>query len=161
MSHRHDRFHRLFSGGITYANSGELSSGNVNIGPATAFGAVSSVTGSGQIPGMNGGSATVTFNVNAFAGLAVSSVTGSGQIPGMNGGSATVTFNVNAFAGLPVYLGTIAVTDPGAGMSANTMVLFGKINKAGNTVSSTNSWIKTTTFPWVGYTLRWTVQNNA
>lgn len=100
MSHRHDRLHRLFSGGITYTNSGELTSGNINVGPTTAFGAVSSVTGSGQIQGANGGLATVSFNVNAFAGL-------------------------------PVYLGIVAVTDPSAGLSQSTMVLFGKVNKAG------------------------------
>ncbi|MCE7884237.1 MAG: PKD domain-containing protein, partial [Actinobacteria bacterium ATB1] len=117
------------TGGVQYANSGALTSGNVTVGPTSMFGAVSSVTGVGQLPGLNSGTATVSFNVKSFIGL-------------------------------PVYLGNVVVSDPSAGVSVNTFVLFGSIQKSGNTVSSSSSWFLTSSWPWVGYNLSWSVQDN-
>ena len=52
------------TGGVNYTNSGTLTSGNLTVGPL--LGPVGSVTGTGTIPGTNGGEATVTFDVAKF-----------------------------------------------------------------------------------------------
>jgi hypothetical protein len=46
--------------GYGYTNSGTLTSGDLTVRPGV------SVTGSGTLPGKNGGSATVSVNVNNF-----------------------------------------------------------------------------------------------
>ncbi|NUP95455.1 MAG: M4 family metallopeptidase, partial [Planctomycetaceae bacterium] len=51
------------SGGINYSATGALTSGDVNVNPA-GTGTISTVTGSGTIPGPNSGTATVTFSVS-------------------------------------------------------------------------------------------------
>lgn len=77
------------SGGINYTASGSLTSGDVNVNPA-GTGTISSVTGSGTIPGPNSGTATVTFAVSrvSWAG----SYTGSVRVSDpTNGVSLTTT----------------------------------------------------------------------
>ena len=50
-----------FTGSITYVNSGSLTSGGFTVSPAT--GTITSVSGTGTIPGLKGGSATVKVSV--------------------------------------------------------------------------------------------------
>lgn len=52
------------SGGVSYANSAPLTSGNVEVNPAT--GAINSVVGSATIPSAVSGSATVFFGARQF-----------------------------------------------------------------------------------------------
>ena len=53
-----------FTGSISYENSGSLTSGGFTVSPAT--GTITSVTGTGTIPGLKGGFATVKVPSNAI-----------------------------------------------------------------------------------------------
>lgn len=60
-------------------------------------------------------------------GLGLVRVAGSATIPGANGGEATVSISLAPFWILPIYLGSVVVSDPGAGLELSTPVLFGNV----------------------------------
>jgi hypothetical protein len=82
-----------FTGSVTYVNSGSLTSGGFTTSPAT--GTITSVTGTGTIPGLKGGSATVKVSVQRD------------PVP---------------FLGW-FYSGYVSVTNPGAHLNAVALVL--------------------------------------
>ncbi|MFN8102919.1 MAG: PKD domain-containing protein [Acidimicrobiia bacterium] len=125
-----------FTGGVTYQNSGSLTSGNLSTGGTVCGGS-----------GSSGGSSSAPVRLN-----------GTGTLAGTHGGSANVAFAVNRFWILPVYVGSITVSDPGAGLYQVTLVLFSRVATSGpGRVSGANNWVVTRTLPWRSYTLVWSI----
>lgn len=90
---------------------------------------------------------------------AVKSVRGAATIAGTSGGDATVAFNANGFFGLPIFIGSIAVSDPGAHFAQTTTLLFTRATPLGpNGAQGRANWFKVTgPFQLAGYTLNWSV----
>jgi len=59
-----------FTGAASYTNAGPILTGSVAI-PKSSTGVIRSVRGLTTIPGKNGGSATIGFNVNGFFGMPI------------------------------------------------------------------------------------------
>jgi hypothetical protein len=62
-----------FTGALTYANFAPISSGSINVAPAT--GTVESVTGTITFPGVNGGVATMSVHIKRLFGLYIGGIT--------------------------------------------------------------------------------------
>jgi hypothetical protein len=90
-----------FSGLALYTNSGPLTSGGFTITPST--GVITSITGTGTIVGLKGGSATIVVNVHRF-------VLGN-----------TIT-----------YSGWISVSDPSAHFNATASVMTTNLTRNAN-----------------------------
>jgi PKD repeat protein len=77
---------------------------------------------------------------------AIKSVTGSATLPSTVSGDATFTVSVHrVFSFVPtLFSGKVVVTDPAAGISLNTKVLFVNVTRAGpgNTATSSSTWFK-------------------
>ena len=89
-----------FKGSLNYTNSGSLTSGGFTISPPS--GTVSSVSGTGTIPGVKGGSAAITVNIHRVA-----------------------------FFGSFIYIGSISVTDPGGQLKTTALVLSTSLTRVG------------------------------
>ena len=76
----------VFSGSLSYTNSGPVTSGSLKVEPAT--GAIVSVTGTLTIPGAAGGTATVSVDIARALGLYIGVVTFSD--PGAHLGTIAV-----------------------------------------------------------------------
>ena len=94
-----------FTGSITYVNSGSLTSGGFTVAPAT--GTITSVSGTGTIRGLKGGSATIKVAIERepeiFSG-----------VRGM------------------FYVGYISVDDPGAHLNTVALVLIPTLTRVGS-----------------------------
>jgi hypothetical protein len=90
---------------VNYINSGSLTSGAFTVTPSS--GTISAVTGTGTIPGLKGGSATITVKV--------------GRVPSPLGA---------------VYVGTISVTDPDSHLNTTAVVLTRTLTGVGSTGAS-------------------------
>ncbi|MDR3648751.1 MAG: protease pro-enzyme activation domain-containing protein [Acidimicrobiales bacterium] len=99
------KFRGLF---VNYTNSGSLTSGSFSVTPSS--GTITSVTGTGTIPGLKGGSATITVKIQRYT-----------------------------FAGLSAYLGTISVSDPGAHVNTIAVVLAPSLTRVGTSEASGNA----------------------
>jgi hypothetical protein len=88
-----------FKGFTNYVNSGSLTSGGFTVSPSS--GTITSVTGTGTIPGVNGGSATITVKIQRYT-----------------------------YAGFSAYIGTISVSDPGAHLKTTAIVITPSLTRA-------------------------------
>lgn len=99
---------------------------------------------------------TGSINVVKAADGTVRTIGGVATIPGKSGGTATVAFNVASFWILPIYLGTISVTDAGAGFSQSTIVFFSPLTSTTSGVKGTHKWLRVPgPFQFVPYTFTW------
>jgi len=90
----------------------------------------------------------------------IAAVAGVATIPGTNGGTATAGFNLRGFFGMPIFTGSVSVVDAGAGLAVNTPSFFTGATPVGTTgATGTLKWMKTSSFPWQGYTLTWKVED--
>ena len=98
-----------FAGSLSYMNSGSLTSGGFTI--AEKSGVISSVSGTGRIPGIYGGAARITANIQFFS-----------------------------LGRREFYFGVITVRDRGADLRATAFVLTDHLNRVGaSEVSGTGS----------------------
>jgi hypothetical protein len=118
-----------FAGSVTYMNSGSLTSGGFTITPAT--GTIESVTGTGTIPGVNGGSVTITVQIQRI----------------------WIWF----FGFRQLYLGTIHVEDPGANLATTALVFDGSLTPVGANGVSGVAYGLGPFFRGLIYTLNWTI----
>ncbi len=94
-----------FTGFISYLNSGSLTSGGFIA--TTANGAITSVYGTGTIPGLKGGSATITVNIHRSW--------------------------LNFWGRHQFYIGSISVYDPGAHLFATALVITNNLTQPSST----------------------------
>ena len=114
---------------------------------------------SGALTYANSGTGTGDLKVTRD-GLGITRVKGSLNVPGTTGGTAKVTVDVQRAWILPFWTGSVAVSDPGAGVKVTTPVIGGL--SAGTTADSattTSSWFVLGNFPNLirPYTLTWSV----
>lgn len=117
------------SGGYNYQNSGAMTAGTLNIsqgGPG-----INSVQGFAVIPGVRGGDATISFDVNSLFGL------------------------------FPIYFGSITVYDANAGIAINTVVFFSPVNAyQGSGAQGSATWFTFfDLFNFRTYNLNWSIAN--
>jgi hypothetical protein len=86
-----------FTGALSYKNSGGVISGGITVSPAT--GPVSSVTGTASMPGLHGGSATITASIYRVKGVYVGPVIVSDPGAGLSTISLVLTTLVTRTAG--------------------------------------------------------------
>jgi len=79
-----------FSGSLTYTNTGVVTSGSLKVEPST--GTISSVTGTRTIPGLRGGSATITMDIVRVFGLYIGAVRVSD--PGAHLNTTTIVLSI-------------------------------------------------------------------
>ena len=118
-----------FTGAITYVNSGPLTSGGFTIDPGV--GTINSLTGTGAIPGLSGGSAHITVNIHRiwlwFLGFR------------------------------QIYIGTIDVDDSGANLDTTALVITTNLTRSGSTGVSGVAYGLATNRTGLIYTLDWTI----
>ena len=101
------------AGDAYYSAAGQVS-------VSVPVGVAASLVFSGAIDYANAGPITSgSVTVNPASG-AVESAQGTVTIPGAHGGTATVSVRVVRYFG--IYLGTVTVTDPGAGLSTTALI---------------------------------------
>ena len=93
-----------FTGSLSYVNSGSLTSGGFTVSSAT--GTINSVSGTGTIPGLKGGSATIKVAIEREPGFVL----------GLHG---------------QFYVGLISVDDPGAHLNTTAFVLSTALTRVG------------------------------
>ncbi len=91
-----------FKGFINYANAGSLASGGFTI--TNTKGVITSVTGTGSIPGAKSGTATITVKIQRVS-----------------------------FGPLSAYIGTIHVVDPASHLDTRAIVFAGSLTPVGST----------------------------
>jgi len=104
-----------------------------------------SVSLGGQVSYTN--AATVapwTFTLGIPGSTPPYQVEGSATVPSTVSGDATITISAHRFLSLPVFVGSVSVTDPGAGVAARSPVLFAQLARTGvDGVSGSGIWTST------------------
>jgi hypothetical protein len=119
-----------FIGSISYVNSGSLTSGGFTVSPAT--GAITSVTGTGTIPGLKGGSVTIKVAIQREP--------------------------VFFFGAHPeIYVGYISVNDPGAHIDSNALVFTSTLTRVGSSGASGVAYGLALDGKTLIYQLNWTI----
>ena len=108
-----------FAGYYSYSTSAEVLSGDINV--AKTFGQVRSLSGSVEIPGAEGGTATVSINASTF------------------------------LPGVPLFNGRLSVSDPTAGFAASAPIFFRRFISTGTQVRGNLTWFEVQGFTFRGY----------
>ena len=119
-----------FTGSLSYVNSGSLTSGGFTITPAT--GTITSVTGTGTIAGLKGGSATIKVDIQREPEL---------------------------FLGVlgKFYVGYISVDDPGAHLDTVALVFLANVTRVGSNGVSGVAYGLAPNGKTIIYQLSWTI----
>lgn len=72
-----------------------------------------------------------TFTIGPPGPEPARQVNGTATIPGTSGGDATISVGATRFLGLPVYLGSVSVSDPGAGIDVRAPLLLSRLSRSG------------------------------
>ncbi|MFN8104854.1 MAG: Ca2+-dependent phosphoinositide-specific phospholipase C [Acidimicrobiia bacterium] len=99
-----------------------------------------------------------TFTVGPPGAEPARQVNGSATIPGTNGGDATVTVAASRVLGLPAYVGSVSVSDPGAGVNVRAPLLLSRLPRAGidGVAADSTPWFSTSG-PFAAGSLTWSV----
>jgi uncharacterized protein YegP (UPF0339 family) len=119
-----------FTGSLTYVNAGSLTSGGFTVSPAT--GTITSVTGTGTIPGLKGGSATIKVAIQR---------------------EPVLFFGVHP----EIYVGYISVDDPGAHLDTIALVFTSTLTRVGSSGVSGVAYGIALGGKTINYQLSWTL----
>jgi len=89
----------------------------------------------------------------------VATVGGAGTYPGRNGGTATISIDARRFWILPIYTGTVAISDPTAGLSLSYPLFFPPMQRTATGATWASSWLDFSHWPWGAYTAAITVDD--
>jgi hypothetical protein len=85
-----------FSGALAYTNSATVTSGGITVNPSS--GTISSVTGTATIPGLDGGSATITAEIFRVKGIYIGLITVSDPKAALNTTSVVLSTSLTRTA---------------------------------------------------------------